>query len=33
MKNHHNENTAYLNFIQDLNDMLVNFDINQLSHP
>ncbi len=33
MKNLNHENTAYLNFIQDLNNMLVDFDINQLSFP
>jgi len=33
MKNFNQENTAYLNFIQDLNAMLTDFDINLLSHP
>jgi hypothetical protein len=33
MKNLNHENTAYLNFIQDLNNMLIDFDINQLSFP
>ena len=30
MKNPDYENTAYLDFIQNLNDMLVDFGINQL---
>lgn len=33
MKNHGQENTAYLNFIRVLNEMLIESDINQLSHP
>jgi hypothetical protein len=33
MKNHNQENTAYLNFIQDLNNILMDFDINLLSRP
>ncbi|SHL35385.1 hypothetical protein SAMN05216293_3283 [Flagellimonas taeanensis] len=33
MKNYNQENTAYINFIRDLNEMLVDSDINQLSHP
>lgn len=33
MKNHNQENTAYLNFIRVLNEMLIDSDINQLSHP
>ena len=33
MKNHNKENTAYLNFIQDLKDMLTDFDISLLSKP
>ena len=31
MKNHNKENTAYLNFIQDLKDILTDFDISLLS--
>ncbi len=31
MKNQNNENTAYLNFIKDLNDMLTDFNISQLN--
>lgn len=33
MKNHNKENTAYLNFIQDLKEMLTDFDISLLSKP
>lgn len=33
MKNQNQENTAYLNFIQDLNDILTDFNISQLSRP
>ncbi len=33
MKNHNQENNAYLNFIQSLNEMLTDFDITQLSRP
>ncbi len=33
MKNHNQENSAYLNFIQDLNEMLTDFNISQLSRP
>tara|TARA_Y100001001_G_C7710857_1_gene203311 strand:- start:249 stop:350 length:102 start_codon:yes stop_codon:yes gene_type:complete len=31
MKNPNKENAAYLNFIQDLKDMLTDFDISLLS--
>lgn len=33
MKNHNQENFAYLNFIRVLNEMLVDSDIHQLNHP
>lgn len=33
MKNQNQENTAYLNFIQDLNNMLSDININQLNYP
>jgi hypothetical protein len=33
MTNKNQENTAYLNFIQNLNEMLTDFDITQLSRP
>ncbi len=33
MKNQNLENSAYLNFIQDLNDMLTEINISQLSRP
>ncbi len=31
MANNDQENTAYLNFIEDLNEILKDFDINKLS--
>ncbi|AWX46068.1 hypothetical protein HME9304_03100 [Flagellimonas maritima] len=31
MKNQSQENTAYLNFLKDLNDMLTDYNINQLN--
>jgi len=31
MENQNNENTAYVNFINDLNEILLNFNINQLN--
>lgn len=33
MKDHNQENNAYLNFIRVLNQMLIDSNINQLSHP
>ncbi len=33
MKNQNQENTAYLSFIQDLNQMLTDYNIGQLSRP
>lgn len=31
MENHQNENAAYMNFIDNLNEILVNYNINQLN--
>lgn len=31
MENQNPENTAYVSFIQDLNEILLNFNINQLN--
>ena len=31
MANHDQDNTAYLNFIEDLNEILKDFDISKLS--
>lgn len=31
MENQNSENTAYVNFINDLNEILLNFNINQLN--
>jgi len=33
MNNQNKENTAYLNFIQDLKNILTDFDISLLSKP
>lgn len=33
MNKQNSENTAYLNFIQSLNQMLTDFNINQLNYP
>ncbi|SDQ76319.1 hypothetical protein SAMN05216294_2511 [Flagellimonas zhangzhouensis] len=33
MKNYNQENSAYLNFIRDLNELLTDFEISLLSKP
>ncbi len=32
MANQNQDNAAYLNFIEDLNEILLNFEISRLSH-
>lgn len=32
MENNNQQNSAYVNFIQNLNDILVDYDINQLNY-
>ncbi len=32
MANQNQDNAAYLNFIESLNDILINFDINKLKY-